>query len=202
MDRQSEFAKAWDDPGNTRFELPPINVNRVLAERYETSEPLTFTRTMLWDNEVRKAWHPDLYLPHVVRQGSAATWNAADGRTTFDRCSMQRRWLDQDDFGLVLEQVHLDVERQVATFIGAAELPGPDSVTLQAGTKQPLFHVEHAVGGDENEPVNLWRIVHLTDEPDERIAKVFSGRTYGGGLPSFIEVYIRSDLNIQLTRSP
>ncbi|GAA3229801.1 hypothetical protein [Nonomuraea helvata] len=200
MNHEDEFARAWADPRNTRFEPPSIDINRVLAERYKTSEPLTFTRTMLWDLEVRKAWHPDIYLPYVVREGSAVTWNAADDRTTFDRSSEQRRWMEQDDFGLVLERVHLNPAEQRVTFIGAAELPGPTGATLRAGTKQPLFHIEHAVAGDEKEPLNLWRIVNLTQEPDERLAQTLSRRTYEGWLPGFIEIYIRSALNIELTR--
>ena len=59
---ESVFQNAWADPSNTRFELPPVNINEVLAEHYSTSEPLTFTRTMTWDMEVRKALKPDDYI--------------------------------------------------------------------------------------------------------------------------------------------
>ena len=74
LDRVGEFERAWVDPRNTRFELPPVDVNRVLAEHYLTNQPLTFTRAMLWDTEVRKAWKPDRYIPSVVREGSARAW--------------------------------------------------------------------------------------------------------------------------------
>ncbi len=53
LNHEAEFERAWADPSNTRFELPSVDVNRVLAEHYHTSEPLTFTRTMLWDMEAR-----------------------------------------------------------------------------------------------------------------------------------------------------
>ncbi len=66
LNHEGEFQRAWADPNNTRIELPPVDVNRVLAEHYRTSEPLTFTRTMLWDMEVRKAWRPDSYILSVV----------------------------------------------------------------------------------------------------------------------------------------
>ncbi len=56
LNHEGEFERAWVDPRNTRFELPPVDVNRVLAEHYLTNQPLTFTRAMLWDTEVRKAW--------------------------------------------------------------------------------------------------------------------------------------------------
>jgi hypothetical protein len=59
LNHEGEFQRAWADPNNTRFELHPVDVNRVLEERYRTSRPLTFTRTMLWVMEVRKAWRPE-----------------------------------------------------------------------------------------------------------------------------------------------
>ena len=75
LNHEGEFERAWADPSNTRVEPPSVDVNRVLAEHYRTSEPLTFTRTMLWDMEVRKAWKPDRYIPSVVQEGSAGTWS-------------------------------------------------------------------------------------------------------------------------------
>lgn len=69
---EAKFEQAWADPRNTCCELPPIDVNQVLAEHYNTSEPFTFTRAMLWDMETKKAWAPDRYLPAVVRQGTAS----------------------------------------------------------------------------------------------------------------------------------
>jgi hypothetical protein len=200
MNPENEFARAWADPRSTRIVLPPIDVNRILAARYTTAEPFTLTRAVLWDAEVHKAWHPDIYIPDVVRQGTAVTWNGAADLLTFDRVSEQRRWLKPDEFGLVLERVHLNPARQRATFIGVAELPGPDGAMLRAGANQPLFHVEHAVAGDETQPLNLWRVVHLTNEPDERLLEALSGRVHGEWLPAFVEIYIRAHLNIQLIR--
>ena len=43
FDYEGEFQRAWADSSNTQFELPPVDINRVLAEYYRTSEPLTFT---------------------------------------------------------------------------------------------------------------------------------------------------------------
>src|SRR5215831_20553265 len=82
IDHRREFAAAWADPRNTRFELPPADINELLAGRYATGSPLAFTRDMLWDVEVRKAWQPDHYIPSVVRAGSARAWgrrSEADG---------------------------------------------------------------------------------------------------------------------------
>jgi len=203
LNHEGEFERAWTDPSNTRFAQPPVDVNRVLAEHFRTSEPLTFTRTMLWDMEVRKAWRPDRYIPSVVQEGSAGTWSRRSvdgGAESLLRSSQQRLWLKPTEYRLVLEQVYLDPSRQKVTFIGAAELSDGDGNVLRAGTRQPLFHVEHSVGGDESRPLNKWRIVHLTDRPEHRLVERFTLIANDVWLPEFIEIYIRSDLNIKLTR--
>jgi len=203
LNHEGEFQRAWADPSNTRIELPPVDVNQVLAAHYLTSEPLTFTRTMLWDMEVRKAWGPDHYIPSVVGEGSAHAWgrrSAADGTESLVRSSQQCLWLEPAEYGLVLEQVRLNPTQQQVTFIGVAELLDRDRNLLRAGAKQPLFHVEHSVGGDESRPLNTWRIVHLTDSPEHRLVERFTLIANDVWLPEFIEIYIRSDLNIQLTR--
>lgn len=123
LNHEGEFERVWADASNTGFELPPVHVNRVLAEHYRTSEPLTFTRTMLWDMEVRKAWRPDRYIPSVVREGSAHTWgrrSAADGTESFIRSSQQRLWLEPAEYELVLEQVYLNPTQQKTTKPGAS----------------------------------------------------------------------------------
>ncbi len=203
LNHESEFQRAWADPSNTRLELPPVDVNRVLDEHYRTSEPLTFTRTMLWDMEVRKAWRPDRYIPSVVWEGSAHTWgqtSSADGTESFVRSSQQRLWLEPMKYGLVLEQVSLNPKQQKVSFIGATELPDRDSNLLLAGVGQPLFHVEHSVDGDELRPLNRWRIVHLTDKVENRLVERFTLMANQVWLPEFIEIYIRRNLNIKLTR--
>ena len=177
LNHEGEFQRAWADPSNTRFELPPVDLNRVLAECYHTSEPLTFTRTMLWDMEKRKAWRPDRYIPSVVRKASALAWGrslAVDGTESFVRSSLQRLWLEPAEYGMVLEQVYLNPTQQKVSFIGAAELPDHDSNLLHAGVGQPLFHVEHSVDGDESQPLNRWRIMHLTDRPERKLSEQFA----------------------------
>ncbi len=203
LNHEDEFQRAWADASSTRFELPPVDVNRVLAEHYRTSEPLTFTRTMLWDMEVQKAWRPDRYIPTVVWEGSANSWgrsSAADGTESFVRSSQQRLWLDPTEYGLVLEHVCLNPTQQKVSFIGAMELPNGDSSPLHAGVGQPLFHVEHSVGGNESRPLNRWRIVHLTDRLEHGLVERFTVMANDVWLPEFIEIYIRNDLNIKLTR--
>ena len=202
LNHEEEFDRAWTDPSNTRVELPPAHINLVLAKYYRTNKPLTFTRTMLWDMEVKKAFRPDVYIPSVVAEGSARYWRrrvAPDGAESFLRCSRQRLRLDPSRRGLVLERVFLNPSRQSATFIGAAELPDENGNLIRAGAGQPLFQVEHSVGGDELRPVNHWRIVYLTDKPDQKLIQRF---TYAKDvwLREFIEIYIRRDLRIELTR--
>src|SRR5438309_10326799 len=101
LDHEKTFREAWENPAATRYELSPVDVNQVLAERYELGQPLVYTRTMLWDMEVRKARRPDLFIPNVVAAGSAESWGEGD---VFVRKSMQRLWLERQTYGLVLEQ--------------------------------------------------------------------------------------------------
>jgi hypothetical protein len=202
LDHEKEFARAWADPRNTPGARPGVDVNAVLAAHYRLSKPLEFTRTMLWDMEVRKARRPDQYIPSVVRAGSAGVWNERklpNGHETFYRKSDQRQRLVPGTYGLVLEQVRINPTLQKVTFIGAAELPDADGTMLHATTLSPLFHVDHGVSGTETQPVNDWRIVHLTDGPDQELLARFkkSANVY---LYEFIEVYIRDVLGIELAR--
>ena len=202
LKHEEEFERAWADPSNTRIELSPVDINLVLAQYYRTNEPLKFTRTMLWDMEVKKAFRPDLYIPSVVTAGSSHYWHrqaVADGAESFVRCSRQRLWLEPSEHGLVLEQVFLNPARQSATFIGAAELIDEEGNLLRAGAGQPLFHVEHSVAGRELRPLNLWRIVYLTDRPEQKLIERFA-LAKDVWLREFVEIYIRRDLKIELTR--
>ena len=202
LKHEKEFERAWADPSNTRIELSPVDINLVLAQYYRTNKPLRFTRTMLWDMEVKKAFRPDLYIPSVVTAGSSHYWHrqaVADGAESFVRCSRQRLWLKPSEHGLVLEQVFLNPARQSATFIGAAQLLDEDGNLLRAGEGQPLFHVEHSVAGGELRPLNLWRIVYLTDRPDQKLIERFA-LAKDVWLREFVEIYIRRDLKIALTR--
>jgi hypothetical protein len=201
LDHEKAFALAWANPRYTRLERPPVDVNAVLAKHYRLSRPLAFTRTQLWDMEVRKAFRPDIYIPAAVEEGSAGTWDVRDlgnGEQSFYRRTRQRQRLVKG-YDLVLEQVRVNPGNGKVTFIGAAELPGEDGAVLPAGTQQPIFHVEHVATGTETQPVNEWRMVHLTDGPDQRLIDHFN-RSENVYLPQFIEVYLREALNIEFTR--
>jgi len=197
------FAQAWNEPANTRFELPPVDVNRILAERYDLARPLRLSRSQLWEMETRKARRPDLYIPYVVEQGSAAVWadrGERDGVERFVRKSRQRLWLQPDRYELILEQTRVDHAQQQVTFIGASHYPGPDGAMLEAGTGQPIFHVIHGVGGEESEPLNLWSVVFLTPRQDSRLIAPFVRMARDGWLPGYVEIYIRDDLGVGISR--
>jgi hypothetical protein len=201
---EAEFSRAWATPGHTRYRLPDTDVNAVLAARYTTGGPLALSRGMLWDMEVRKAALPGTYIPDVVQARSDRSWNrhAGDGGEYLDRCSKQRLWLRPQRYELILERAFLNHGEQKVTFLGVSELTGPDGTLLRAGTGQPLFHVEHAVGGTESRPLNRWRIVHLTNAVDERLIAVFEHMAASPWLAEHTEIYIRHDLGIQLTKKP
>ncbi len=200
---ETEFACAWGTPGHTRYQLPDIDINQVLAARYTTGTPLTFTRTMLWDMEARKAAHPGTYIPYVVQAGSDRSWNRhdGDGGEYLDRCSMQRLWLHPEQYELILERAFRNHREQKVTFLGVPELSGQDGALLHAGTGQPLFHVEHAAGGGESQPLNRWRIVHLTQAVDHQLTAVFEHMAASPWLAQHTEIYIRDNLGIELTRT-
>jgi hypothetical protein len=201
---EAGFARAWDTPGHTRYQLPDTDVNKVLAAHYATGEPLTLTRGMLWDMEVRKGTRPGTYIPYVVQAGSDRSWNRhrGDGGEYLDRCSMQRLWLSPQRHELILERAFLNHREQKVTFLGVPQLTDADGTLLRAGTGQPLFHVEHSVGGTESQPLNRWRIVHLTDAPDQQLIAVFQQMAASPWLAEHTEIYIRDILGIQLTRRP
>ncbi|MBT2407449.1 MULTISPECIES: hypothetical protein [unclassified Streptomyces] len=200
---EAEFESAWGN-ANTRAELPPVDVNRIIAERYVTQEPLAFNRAMLWDMEVRKAGNPGAFIPYVVKEGTASAWVPGRGAeelgSEYVRQSQQRLWLEPERYGLVLEEVHLDHERQLVTFLGREQFLDVRGRPLHADTGQPLFHVQHGVAGTDEHPTNTWRIVLLTDEPDKRLVDVFDRMATDAWLPGFVEHYIRDVLGIGLTR--
>ena len=109
---EREYNEAWSSPSSTRFELPPVDVNKVLHERYRISPERTLTRAMIWDMETKKAWDPLTYIPYVVSQ--ARSWGRmplGDGTTRFCRSSLQRGWITSEE-GRVLEDVFVSEREQ------------------------------------------------------------------------------------------
>jgi hypothetical protein len=198
---EREYREAWNNPLYTRFELPPVNVNKVLKDRYRVTPQKPVTRSMIWDMEGRKAWDPRSYIPYVVSEGrSWGRTRLQDGSDRFSRSSMQRGWITPQE-GLVLEDVYVSPDRQAIFFLGRERMSGEDGNELQASPFQPIFHVEHAVGGSEEDPLNLWSIVLLTPAPDPRYHAPFEQMVREGLLPGFIEIYIRKDLGRELARA-
>jgi hypothetical protein len=203
LDFQATVEEAWTNPRHTTFELPAIDVNRLLAERYTVDPPLAFTREMLWDVEVKKASQPDRYMPGVVQDGSAQAWGRrqqSDGTECFFRASVQRMWRNPAEFGLVLEQTQLDHRAQKVTFIGVSELEDGHGQILKAGRRQPLFHAQHWVIGDPERPLSAGRIVHLTDRPDSELIGVLTHIAQQPWLPEFHEIYLARDAGAKLVR--
>jgi hypothetical protein len=204
FDHESEFERAWDDPRYTRTGPFSIKVNERIHQFFRTSKPLTFTRAMMWDNEVRKGWRPDIYIASAIRPGSVRNWggtHSADGLETFARVSMQRQWLSPEEYGCVVERVRAYHEKHKIVFIGTSELRDDSGALVRADTKQPLFYIEHWVEGEENQPMAKWRTVHLTEQPNPLIPETmdrFLSSWATPGFPEFIPIYIRRDLNIGL----
>jgi hypothetical protein len=198
---EREYNEAWSSPSSTRFELPPLDVNKVLKERYWISPERTLTRAMIWDMESKKAWDPLTYIPYVVSQ--ARSWDRTvlhDGTTRFYRSSLQRGWITSEE-GRIVEDVFVSDPKQTIYFLGRPRMVDESGKALVASSFQPLFHVRHAVGGSEYAPLNLWSIVLLTDAPDPRYCKPFEQMVREGLLPGFLEIYIERDLKLKLSRS-
>jgi hypothetical protein len=201
MDHQAVLEEAWGQAGTTTSELPAVDVNQVLADTYDGVD-FEFTRDMLWDMEVKKAAAPDVYIPTVVRAGSAEKFPSVRRGAVedFTRVSEQRLWARPDRYETIIEHVRLDHAGQRAFFVGAAHYTAPDGREFVAGTGQPLFHVEHSVGGSARQPLNLWRIVHLTEQPDPALTAVFDEMARDRHLRVFVEVYIERDLGRKVSR--
>jgi hypothetical protein len=195
---ERDYREAWSNPSHTRFELPPVNVNKVLKDRYRVTPDNTITRSMIWDMETKKAWDPLTYIPYVVSEGrSWGRHKLGDGSDRFSRASTQRGWITPQT-GLVLEDVFVSPSKQTIFFLGCEQMCREDGSELKAGNFQPVFHVEHGVGGSEDEPLNLWSIVLLTHERDPRYFTPFEQMVSAGLLPGFIEIYIQNDLGMRL----
>jgi hypothetical protein len=197
---EREYNDTWNAPSNTRFELPPVDVNTVIKKRYQVNPEKTLTRSMIWDMETKKAWDPLSYIPYVVSQ--ARSWgrtSLGDGSTRFFRSSLQRGWITPEE-GRVLEDVFVSDAKQTIYFLGRRRMAEENGSEVVASTYQPLFHVRHAVGGSEGTPLNLWSIVLLTNAPDPRYCEPFEQMVRAGLLPGFIEIYIERDLKLRLSR--
>lgn len=201
LDHEAVFEQAWTSAGVTTADLPRVRVNDVLRERYVVSPPFEYTGTRLWDMEVRKAKVPDVFIPTVVLPGAEKFPSVWRGQVEeFTRVSEQRLWTDRARTALIIEHVRLDHENRRAFFVGDERFEAPDGRVFTAGTGQPIFHVEHSVGGSEEDPLNLWRIVNLTDQRDPALAAAFDELAHDPYLRVFIEVHLREVLGRELVR--
>jgi hypothetical protein len=196
-----EFESAWENPRNTRFELPVPDVNKVVSECYEVGKPVHLTGSMVWDMELKKAWNPAKYIPYVVSRDHAWGRDSYDDDTEhFVREIDAKAWIIEDTTGPVFEEVFISNKERRVIFLGRDELKTETGETIRTNGYQPLFHVEHGVSGTENAPLNIWRIVILTENNDPRYHQPFEEMVKAGGLPGFLEIYINRDLNVPLSR--
>jgi hypothetical protein len=196
-----EFESAWENPRNTRFELPAPDVNKVVREYYAVGKPVHLTGSMVWDMELKKSWNPAKYIPYVVSRDHA--WGRDsydDGTEHFVREIDAKAWIIEGMTGLVFEDVFISHKERKIIFLGREELKYVTGETIRTNGYQPLFHVEHGVSGTENAPLNTWRIVILTENNDPRFHQPFEEMVKAGGLPEFLELYITRDLDVPLSR--
>jgi hypothetical protein len=198
-DARAEFERAWNQPGHTRIETDAVDVNRLLGQSHSIDDGFRLTGQLLWDAEVAKAWDPGTYIPGVVLEGQS--WGRKtlpDGKPWFVRSSRQVAWRPGTDPGVVLEEVYLDPAGRSVLFFGRMQLIGPDGEPVTASTHQPLFHVEHAVTGTEEEPLNRWRIVHLTQTEDPSLIEQQVKHGSTGWLPGFLARFLELELDYEI----
>lgn len=198
---KEEFNEAWNNPSHTRFDLPPVDVNRVLRERYKT-EPADAAMNLaqLWDMEVRKAWDPATYIPYVVSSGRSWSRHALEqGCERFFRISDQVSWVSENR-GEVIEDVSISHPERRIYFLGRAQIVDDRGEVVEASEFQPLFHVEHAAEGSEERPINIWRVVVLTEREDDRFKRPFEQMIAAGYLQGFIEIYLQNDMGVHFLR--
>jgi hypothetical protein len=196
---RSEFERFWRDPNATQFELPVADVNKLLSERYIMRPHIKLTRAMIWDMECKKALDPVTYVPYVVAQ--AGIWSRSqlsDGCDHFVRWSIQKAWINEQQ-GRVIESIFVDHSSQRIVFLGVSETTSEDGQIISAAEYQPLVHVEHSAGGSEDNPQRIWRIVILTGNKHDRYIQPFKGMVAAGLLPGYLEIYLKRDLNVELT---
>lgn len=200
QEASQQFEKAWQNPNYTQIELEDVDVNKVLNTYYTTSEPVHFTREMLWDVERKKAWEPKTYISHVVSDGES--WGRVsldEGVEQFTRWTQQRQWLT-GEYAQVIEGVTLLNKEQKAIFIGLSDTKDANGKELHTNNPQTLFHVVHGVAGSEDQPINTLRFVHLTSQKDTNLIERSEAAKDPTTLPKYIEVYIEKDLGISLKK--
>ena len=154
---------------------------------------------MVWDMEQQKAWDPATFIPYVVSEGKSwGRHRLRDGSERFFRSSEQLGWITEDAVQCLRRCWSTTLVNEFC-FSGAKSLKR-DGERLRASNFQPLFHVEHAVGGSRDDPLNMWRIVILTPERDERYTEPFKEITRQGLLPGFLEIYIERRFHCDLKR--
>jgi hypothetical protein len=126
-----------------------------------------------------------------VRGDATSSRTVVEG---FSRLSIQIAWISQER-GQVLEDVFVNRNDRRIIFLGRPEMANDKGERIYADDYQPLFHVEHAAGGSELEPLNIWRIVILTENNDQRFSEPFKQMIKTGLLPGFLEIYIERDLH-------
>jgi hypothetical protein len=93
----------------------------------------------------------------------------------------------------------LNNSKQIATFIGTESYRDDKNQETTIISRQTLFHVQHSVGGEEDKPLNVWRIVHLTEGKNEKLMTELFKKVDHTKLPLFVEIYIEKELEIPLT---
>ena len=140
----------------------------------------------------KKFLDPRTYIPQAVLENRSWGRKALeDGGECFLRANRQRAWKAEGVSGQVLEEIYLSPKDHCALGLGRAKFLGEDGAPLEAGGHQPLFHVEHSVGGKNTPPLNLLRGC-LTTGPLPRVADHAASAVAGPWNENFANEYGRA----------
>lgn len=195
---ENEFQEAWNNPAYTQIEFVNGDLNAIFKSHYDTSDSVVFTRELLWEAEVKKAWDPKTYIPNVVKDGKS--WGRMvleNGDGIFKRTYEQRQFANNQEYGTVLEEVYMNWRRKLITCLGIRELVDNEGQKLESSISQSLFHAQHSVQEEENCLMHVWRMVLLTKEIDQNFPR--TSNMNSSMLPKFVEVYITNDLKKRVT---
>lgn len=188
-----EFDRSWSNPDYIQYQAEDIDINSIVETNPKYRDMQKLSGAQLWEAEKNKAHDPKKYIPHVVKTGIAEVYGEqiiSPNETMFMRFSEQKSWKNPEVIANVLEEVHIFEAEKRVIFLGRSLETLAPHVQMKSHVNQHLFHVEHSVGGNENSPVNLWRIVFLTANQEYK-QSVFThlNAMPKNVVPRFVEVY-------------
>lgn len=163
-----EFDEAYKDYAKQAFSAPELAINPLFnIKEFELYGFKGLSQSQAWEGEKLKAHRPQLFVPVIQAAGLIPnTYRKTEYGETFDRVSIQPNW-QTGKLSIVKEEVHVIEAQRRILFLGrpvnrseAKQVLG-DFDDAYFENQGSLFHVEHGLAGEEDRPINTWRLVIL-----------------------------------------